>query len=130
MPMPGTNGHPIRQSPAIPGDETILAPRPDVRSDDTSDERHRKDARRQVALVEGSTPHLTTETRDLLRSRLRIAALLFFAGFLAFFVRWFFHWNEWNTPEHRVLFYAHAVVTIVLGAFGVGLCRHCSYSLP
>jgi serine/threonine-protein kinase len=89
----------------------------------------REDARRQIALVEGSTPHISAETRDLLRSRLRIAAVLFFIGFLAFFIRWFFYWDEWGGPEHRAVFYTHGVVTLILGAFAVRLCRHCSYSL-
>lgn len=44
-------------------------------------------ARGLVNLVEGSSPHLTSETRDVLRQRLRIAALIFFAAFTAFWIR-------------------------------------------
>ena len=74
--------------------ETVIAA-PLHCNNDSNGDRARKEARRQVALVEGSTPHLSAETRDLLRNRLRIAAIMFFIGFLVFFVRWFFYWDEW-----------------------------------
>src|SRR6185437_2899838 len=85
---------------------------------------------RQVALVEGSSPHLTQETRDLLRNRLRIAAVLFFITFSMFLARWAFHWETWGKPEHVWLFYTHGVVTALLGLFAIKLCRHCAFSLP
>ncbi len=47
-------------------------------------------AHRRVALIEGSTPHLSTETQGLLRRRLRITALLMFGGFLAFLINGLF----------------------------------------
>jgi serine/threonine-protein kinase len=95
-----------------------------------STDRLRHAARGQVALVEGSTPHLSAETRDLLRSRLRIAAVLFFVGFFLFFIRWFFYWDEWGQAEHRWMFYTHGAVTALLGSLAVKLCRHCALSLP
>ncbi|MEX2317595.1 MAG: serine/threonine-protein kinase [Pirellulales bacterium] len=99
-------------------------------SDSDSDTNQlREVARRQVALIEGSRPHLTAETRDLLRSRLRLAAVIFFVGFLAFFVRWFFLWDVLGRPEHRLLFYAHGAVTAVLGLVAARICTHCTYTL-
>ncbi len=89
----------------------------------------RKEARRKVKLVEGSTPHLSAETRDLLRNRLRIAAIMFFIGFSAFLVRSLLHFTEWMNSGQLSLFYTHAAVTAVLGVFAVRLCQHCSYSL-
>jgi serine/threonine-protein kinase len=116
--------------PSSNGDETIVAPRPKLaRKKLDSSDAIRHDARRQVALIEGSTPHLSVETRDLLRSRLRIAAILFFVGFSAFLIQSFFFWEEMSKPEHLPMFFTHGIVTIVLGAFAVRLCRHCSYSL-
>jgi serine/threonine-protein kinase len=94
-----------------------------------SEQQLREAARRHVALVEGSRPHLTAETRDLLRSRLRLAAVVFFVGFLAFLVRWFFLWDVFGKPEHRLLLYAHAAVTAVLGLVAARICAQCSYSL-
>ena len=41
-------------------------------------------------MCEGSSPHLSKETQSLLRSRLRISALLLGAGFSVFFVRQLF----------------------------------------
>jgi serine/threonine-protein kinase len=109
--------------------ETVVVSRPPLRrADSASGDSVRADARRQVALVEGSTPQLSAETRDLLRNRLRIAAVLFFIGFLTFFLRWFFYWDEWG-DKHRWMFYTQGLVTLVLGWFAVTLCRHCSYSL-
>jgi serine/threonine-protein kinase len=126
-PIPdGSNG----RASSIDGLETIVVPRPNLGpSDSDSDNNMREEARRKVALVEGSTPHLSAETRDLLRNRLRIAAIMFFVGFLAFLIRWLFYWSEWSKPDHMPLFYTHALVTVVLGAFAVRLCRRCSYSL-
>jgi tRNA A-37 threonylcarbamoyl transferase component Bud32 len=126
---PRINGHltPVNGST---GAETVIAPRPLIRQEkDSSSDNLRRDARRGVALVEGSTPHLSAETRDLLRNRLRLAAILFFVGFSAFLIRWAFYWSEWGRPEHMPMFYTHALITIVLGAFAVRLCRHCSYPL-
>src|SRR5689334_3806555 len=120
-----SNGH----AAAIHGAETVLAPRKLLSPSDSSDDSMREEARRRVALVEGSTPHLSAETRDLLRSRLRITAILFFVGFSAFLVRSLFYWDNIVATEHLPLFITHGVVAIVLGAFAIGLCRHCSYTL-
>jgi serine/threonine-protein kinase len=129
MPAPQSNGHPAGIRPSS-GDETIIVPRPVFRSaTNPSAETARRDARCQVALVEGSTPHLSVETRDVLRHRLRISAILFFIGFSVFFARWFFYWEEWFTPERRFLFYTHALVTIALGAAAIKLCRRCQLTL-
>src|SRR3954453_7069604 len=127
--QPHTNGLPLSTNGSV-GAETVVAPRPIIRrQNDSSGDDIRQEARRGVALVEGSTPHLSSETRDLLRNRLRLAAILFFIGFCAFLIRWAFYWSEWGRPEHMPMLYTHALVTIVLGAFAVRLCRHCSYSL-
>src|SRR4051794_24748351 len=127
--QPRPNGQPLAINGST-GAETVIAPRPFIRRErDSSGDNLRQEARRGVALVEGSTPHLSAETRDLLRNRLRIAAIMFFVGFSAFLIRWAFYWSEWGKSEHMPMFYTHALITIVLGAFAVRLCRHCSYSL-
>jgi serine/threonine-protein kinase len=133
--MFGLNGTRRSNGSSPSSDETVLMPRSMARPDADShgsDGRLRQEARRQVALVEGSTPHMSAETQELLRKRLRITAILFFVGFSAFFVRWFFFWDEWMSgtgPNHYPLFITHGVVTAFLGLFAVGLCRHCAYSL-
>ena len=106
-----SNGHANGYSSSIHGAETIIAPRPafEANKESSSEDSIRKEARKGIALVEGSTPHLSAETRDLLRNRLRIAAIMFFIGFSAFLVRWFFHWNEWIHSEQMPLFYTHGV---------------------
>jgi eukaryotic-like serine/threonine-protein kinase len=125
-----SNGHSNGQSSSIYAAETVLAPRASFEANqDSSGDSMRKEARRGVALVEGSTPHLSAETRDLLRNRLRIAAIMFFVGFSAFLIRSLLHWNEWAHSEQMSLFYTHGLVTAVLGVFAVRLCQHCSYSL-
>jgi serine/threonine-protein kinase len=86
-------------------------------------------ARGFVALIEGSGPHLSGETRDVLRRRLRIAALLFFVGFSAFLPQWFFYPEALASAEHRWVFYTHCAVTALLGLLALGLCQKCDYSL-
>src|SRR5882672_2142130 len=128
MALVESNGHRSSRDSSIHGAETVIAPRPVFEAkEESSGDSMRQEARRGVALVEGSTPHLSAETRDLLRNRLRLAAILFFVGFLAFLIRWFFYWGEWW--NHLSIFYTHAIINVVLGAFAVRLCRHCSYSL-
>jgi len=105
-------------------DETaIFSPRPSDSQGDSRESRLREAVRGQVALVEGSAPHLTSETSDLLRSRLRIAAVLFFVGFATFFIRSLFDLDEWANPEHRWLLITHGCVTLLLGAVAAWLYR-------
>ena len=129
MPDKNSLGQPAGRSERIAGAETIVAPHAVLRHSDSTNGRARDDARRQIALVEGSAPRMTAETRDLLRNRLRIAAILFFVGFFIFLVRWFFVWDATFAAEHRGMFFTHAGITIILGLFAVRLCRHCRYSL-
>lgn len=129
MPPIDENGHSTSMPYRNNDDETIISPPPQFLSDQSDSKTLRKAARGQVALVEGSTPHLSQETRDLLRGRLRIAAVLFFIGFFAFLLRWFFHWNEWMIPESTWLFYAHCGLTVLLGLAAIKLCRKCMLSL-
>ncbi|MEX0642391.1 MAG: serine/threonine-protein kinase [Pirellulales bacterium] len=129
MPVQPSNGQPVHQSSATLGAETVVVSQPVFHSENSSAAELRKAARRQVALVEGSTPQLSAETRETLRYRLRITAVLFFIGFSAFLIRWLFHWNEWFTSEHSFLFFSHALVTVALGATAVKLCRKCQLSL-
>ena len=80
-------------------------------------------------LVEGSAPQLSGETRELLRSRLRIAALLLCAGFLAFLIRRLFVLERYQTTLDWALFVDHVLVTLVTGVLAVMLCRRCDMSL-
>lgn len=61
--------------------ETIEAPSPLMSG---STDRLRLAAREMVDLVEGSSPHLTVETRALLQNRLKVVASLLFATFLIY----------------------------------------------
>src|SRR4051812_46263234 len=98
------------RSSSIYGAETVIAPRAFFDADqESSGDSMRQESRRKVALIEGSTPHLSAETRDLLRNRLRIAAIKFFVGFLAFLIRSLLHWNEWIHSGQLSLFYTHGL---------------------
>jgi serine/threonine-protein kinase len=133
VPPHDSNKAPASFRPSLPNDETVLIPPPQFDSVEgvgSDTRRFREAARGQVALVEGSSPHLSQVTRDVLRSRLRIAALLFFVSFLAFLSRWPFYWDDWGTPEHLWLLYAQAGVTALLGLVAIKLCRKCALSLP
>ena len=78
-----------------------------------------------VALVEGSTPELSAETNDLLRERLRLASLLLFAGFFAFFVRKLFNLGQVETTFDWVLFAVHLAIMGITGLIGMRLCTEC-----
>ena len=129
MPPHDSNSTPARFRPSLPNDETVLISSPQFDSIGSDTRREREAARGQVALVEGSAPHLSQETRDLLRNRLRIAALLLFTGFAVFLLQWPFYWDDWWQPEHRWLLYARIGVTALLGLIAVKLCRRCMLSL-
>src|SRR5262249_39255016 len=87
-------------------------------------------ARRRVALVEGSTPHMSGETENLLRRRLRIVALLLFVGLGAFLV-----WSLIRVPlavnlgHERATFWSHVGVVALMGMLSWKLCGHCHLSL-
>jgi eukaryotic-like serine/threonine-protein kinase len=130
VPPHDSNPMPSSYRPSLPSDETVLVPPPQFASDGSDTRRDRDAARGQIALVEGSAPHLSQVTRDVLRNRLRIAAVLFFIGFFSFLLRWPFYWDEWGQPEHRWLLYPHAAVTVLLGLLAIKLCRHCTLTLP
>jgi hypothetical protein len=91
--------------------------------------RLRQAARQQVALVEGSALHMSSETRALLRNRLRIVALLLFVGFLAYLLRSLASIDVYLAPEHRVVFFVHVIVTLFMGFVGMRMCAHCDFTL-
>ena len=77
-----------------------------------------------VEFVEGAAPELTRETQYLLRSRLRTATLVLFAGFAAFLV---VHglYADFSLSVDVFLFGFHVAATLVLGLSAASLCRHC-----
>ncbi len=81
-----------------------------------------------AALVHGAGVELTGETQDLLRSRLRTAAILLFVGFAAFLVRHYFR-TDFSQPIDVFLFGFHAAATVVLGIVAATLCRRCPLPL-
>jgi serine/threonine-protein kinase len=78
-----------------------------------------------VHLVEGSGAALSGETENLLRSRLRSAALLTFAGFASFLV-WHITRLDLSTLTNTLLFIAHIVIAAILGGIGMSLCARCT----
>jgi len=105
-------------------DETIESPSPQL-GDGTDSQQLRESARRHVALIEGSAPGQSQETRDLFRNRLRIVAILLGAGFALFLLRsiWFF--DQYAVGPHAIVFYSHLTVTLLLGLVAHRLCTHC-----
>lgn len=81
---------------------------------------------RKVALVEGSRPHLSAETRGVLRDRLKIVAVLLAVGFGAFLVLnlWAMWFMGSPGPPTPVL-YAEVAVTLVLALIAQRLCGQC-----
>ena len=81
----------------------------------------------QVALIEGTGPELSQETRHLLRGRLRLAAGLLFFGYLVFLPQHFFR-ADFDQHGATFLFASHCVSAAVLGILGSLLCRRCQHS--
>lgn len=113
-----------------PNQETIEAPSSKVIGGST--DRLRNAARRLVDVVEGSTPHLSTETRDVLRIRLFAVSVLFFVGFAAFLIRWLIVADgdgdgEWS--QGGWLFMVHCLVTLIMGLLAVVLYQARNLSL-
>jgi len=77
-------------------------------------------SRRCFALVEGPTPQLTSETQQLLRTRLRMAAGVLFVGFAAFFAQNIFH-VDYNSPVDLGGIVLHGLVTVALGVLAIEL---------
>ena len=107
-----------------PNQETVEAPSPMKRG---STDQLRSAARKMVNVVEGSSPHLSSETRDILRIRLLAASALFSAGFSAFLLRWIFVDKPLDTLW---LLWLHCGVTLVMGITAVLLTKWKSLSLP
>ncbi|MEQ8849602.1 serine/threonine-protein kinase [Botrimarina sp.] len=83
-----------------------------------------------VRLVEGSTPHLSGETRGVLQRRLLIASLLFFSGFVLFLLRGVIFYQETYAASATHVFYAHLAVTCLTGLTSLLLSRKAELSFP
>jgi eukaryotic-like serine/threonine-protein kinase len=82
----------------------------------------------QREIVQGSGPHLTTETQSLLRLRLRAAAFILLIGFSVFLVRHVVG-VILGEPLDSLLLGTHILVVLVLGFSTLPLCRQCPVSL-
>lgn len=78
----------------------------------------------RVHLVEGSGSQLSGEVQQLLRGRLRSAALLMFGGFASYLLYRIFS-VELDSTLAIVTFVAHIAVTLAVGAVGFSLCSKC-----
>ncbi len=81
-----------------------------------------------VELIEGSVCPLSEELLQQLHRRLRLAALVLFAGFAVFLVKHLFQ-ADFSTSLGVTLFALHALVTAILGAIGLPMCRRKEVSL-
>jgi len=113
------------EMPEFDNAATIESPSPLRQGVGTDTVQLRASARRRVALVEGSAPRQSQETRDLLRNRLRSVAILLFAGFAVFLLRSLFSLADYAAGPHAVVFYGHVAVTLLLGLIAHRLCIHC-----
>jgi serine/threonine-protein kinase len=71
-----------------------------------------------IALIEGSGPELTVETQQLLRYRLRLAAVVLCAGFAVFLMRHLFAW-DYRLPSDAISVALQLITTLILGFFTV-----------
>ena len=78
----------------------------------------------EIAVVEGSGPHLSGETRCLLQQRLRIAALVLCACFSVFLV-----YRLLTLEQVGWMLGCLAGVTLLLGLMSMAMCRKCQPSI-
>lgn len=118
-------------NPALANAVTVEAPRRSLLDGDSSGAQLNNSARRRVALVEGSTPHLSNETRALLRSRLRTVAVLLFIGFGSFLLWSLIRWNmsDHLDGQYRWVFFSQVAVTSLMGIAAWKLCPRCDLSM-
>ncbi|MBI2827356.1 MAG: serine/threonine protein kinase [Planctomycetia bacterium] len=88
----------------------------------------------RVEVVEGSGPGLSGETRALLRTRLRAAAVVLCLGSLAFYVKNLvtprtFEVDPSLAVAARSLDWFHLTHVVVLGIIAFKLCRRCDLSM-
>lgn len=84
---------------------------------------------RRIALVEGSAPHLSQETLDVLRDRLRTVSIILCAGFSLFLLFAVSAFDEFTAPGSRSLLFAHIAVTALLAFLAWRLCVRCHFVL-
>lgn len=84
-------------------------------------------ARQGIAIVEGSAPHLSQETLNVLRDRLRIVAILLCAGFGTFLLRSFSAFDEVTAKGSFPLLIGHIGVTFLLAFMAWRLCVKCNF---
>ena len=83
----------------------------------------------RVHLAQGSGAELTGETENLLRSRLRSAALLLFTGFAVFLI-WHTIRIELDSASRFVVYGCHFACTLILATIGFSLCNRCRLTVP
>lgn len=82
----------------------------------------------RVGFIQGSRPHISSETANLLRGRLRAAAGVLGLGFGLFFVYRLISGDR-DAGAGSFNFYFHLIVTLVLISSFFRLCRRCEISL-
>jgi serine/threonine-protein kinase len=114
---------PAQDFPGSPGQNAETLDLRNTKSDSLPPRRRVK-----LRLVEGSDLGLSGETQEVLRSRLRIAALVLCLGF-AIFLIWHFWILDVDRPIDGLLFAAHVLATLILGGCAAILCRRCALSV-
>jgi len=84
---------------------------------------------RAIALVKGSTADFSYETNILLGQRLRIAAVILFVGFVAFWIKSLAlpASGEGSSEPGSILFLMHLLATFTTGVVGLRLCMGCHF---
>jgi eukaryotic-like serine/threonine-protein kinase len=84
---------------------------------------------RRIAIVEGSAPHLSQETLNVLRDRLRMVSIILCAGFGAFLLRSLSAFDEFTAAGSYPLLVGHIAVTSLLAFMAWRLCVRCNMVL-
>ncbi len=126
---PENNNHVPVTSDSPSYAETIESPLPVLEVAETVERNLRVPLKRNIALVEGSSPELSQETLNILRDRLRIVALLLCAGFAAYLIWALLSPTRYFATHSQTMLWCHAGVTALLALLAQRMCARCNHVL-
>ncbi|MCA9158058.1 MAG: serine/threonine protein kinase [Planctomycetales bacterium] len=89
----------------------------------------KKDVTRRVGLVLGSSPSMSEESHERLRTRLLISALLLGSGLLVYLLFKFFNLYQTSVDDRPLIFWVHLTITVATLGAAWRLGTNCKFTL-
>ena len=88
-----------------------------------------KDISRRVGLVLGSSPSMSEESNERLRTRLRLSALLLGSGLSVYLLFKIFDLFQTSVDRSPLIFWSHSAITVAMLGVAWRLCVQCKITL-